>query len=444
MKKLSVLLILLISSVVIGQELKGKINNFKEGTNFSLRNLGERTIKKIEVDTLGVFNTGKISISNGYYILRKNNEMMYVYLQKEDDINISFDASDFVNTITFSGKGAAINNYLIEKRRLFIDRKKETEKFYKVEENKYLEHIQNLNKEIKDILIDKKIEDSFVEKEIINLKYGYLLDLYNYENLQKFYFGKIVSPSENFLKPIQSIDFDNSDLYNSTPAYRALAGLKWKKDIEKAKDLDQMDFLFNRINTRDLKLDVLISFYYSISKTPKKSKEYYKLLKKYVTNTVFLKEAKKLYENVNKTKEGKKSPDFNFENIEGKVVSLTDFKGKYVFIDVWATWCMPCMQQIPYIKKLEEKYHDKNIVFLGISVDKKDKYSLWKETINSKNMKGIQLFADNSFQSKFIKSYSITSIPRFILINPEGKIVKSNMYKPSDERTEEFLNKLLK
>lgn len=444
MKKAGIILMLLISSVVLGQEIKGKIKNYKKGTSFSLRNLGNRTIKQIEVDTAGVFDSKKIDISDGYYILRKNNEMVYLYLKKNDDITISFEAKDLVNTIFFSGRGADINEYLITKRKLYIERKKETEKFYKGDENKYLEQIKALNSEVKDMLISKKIEDVFVRKEIENLKYDYLLDLYNYENLQKFYFGKIVTPSESYLKPLNVINYDDTDLYNTIPGYKSLASLKWKKSIEKSEDLDEMNILFSNIKTKSLKLDVLISFYYGISKTPEKSKEYYKLIKRYVTNREFLKEAKKSYENVNKTKEGKESPNFKFEDINGKIVELTDFKGNFVFIDVWATWCLPCMQQIPYIKKLEEKYDGKNIIFVGVSVDKKDKYKLWKETILSKKMKGIQLFSDNSFQSKFIEAFSISSIPRFILISPKGTILNPNMSKPSDERTDIFLNELLK
>ncbi|WP_422089854.1 TlpA family protein disulfide reductase [Tenacibaculum ovolyticum] len=444
MKKEGIILMLLISSVVLGQEIKGKIKNYEKETSFSLRNLGNRTIKQIDVDTTGVFDSGKIDISDGYYILRKNNEMVYLYLKKNDDVTISFDAKDLVNTISFSGRGANANEYLITKRKLYIESKKATEKFYKVDENQYLEQIKVLNNEVKDILISKKLEDVFFEKEKENLKYDYLLDLYNYENLQKFYFGKIVTPSENYLKPLNVVNYDDADLYNTIPGYKSLASLKWKKNIEKAKDIDEMNMLFNNIKTNALKLDVLISFYYGISKTPERSKEYYKLIRKYVTNPVFLKEAKKLYKNVNKTKEGEKSPSFKYENVNGKIVELTDFIGKYVFIDVWATWCLPCMQQIPYIKKLEEKYHGKNIVFIGVSVDKKDKYSLWKETILSKKMKGIQLFSDDSFQSKFIEAFSISSIPRFILISPEGIILNPNMSKPSDERTAEYLDELFK
>ena len=67
---------------------------------------------------------------------------------------------------------------------------------------------------------------------------------------------------------------------------------------------------------------------------------------------------------------GKPSPVFNnYENISGGTSSLSDFKGKYVYIDFWATWCAPCIAEIPYLKKLEKEYHNKNIAFVSISID---------------------------------------------------------------------------
>ncbi|APD07741.1 thioredoxin-like protein YneN [Flavobacteriaceae bacterium UJ101] len=142
--------------------------------------------------------------------------------------------------------------------------------------------------------------------------------------------------------------------------------------------------------------------------------------------------------------EGTVSPSFtNYENIDGSKTSLEDLKGKYVYIDVWATWCAPCKKEIPFLKELEEKYHGKNIEFVSISVDEAGSHDKWVKMVKEKELNGIQLYADNAFDSEFIKSYKINSIPRFILIDPEGKIVEANMYRPSNKKEiEKFFEEL--
>jgi thiol-disulfide isomerase/thioredoxin len=132
------------------------------------------------------------------------------------------------------------------------------------------------------------------------------------------------------------------------------------------------------------------------------------------------------------TKKGAPSPIFvNYENYKGVTTSLDDFKGKYVYIDVWATWCGPCRQQIPFLNELEEKYHGKNIEFVSISTDSPEQHETWKKMIAEKNMGGIQLFAGK--EQSFVRAYEISGIPRFILIDPAGNILDANAPRPSDQ-----------
>ncbi|WP_457615470.1 TlpA family protein disulfide reductase [Lutibacter sp.] len=140
---------------------------------------------------------------------------------------------------------------------------------------------------------------------------------------------------------------------------------------------------------------------------------------------------------------GNKSPVFvGYENIDGNKTSLEDLKGKYVYIDVWATWCAPCKAEIPYLKEMEKQFHGKNIEFVSISVDKKDDYEVWKKMVAEKELSGIQLFADNSWESDFIKDYGINAIPRFILIDPKGNIVDSDALRPSNPELKKMLEEL--
>jgi len=131
------------------------------------------------------------------------------------------------------------------------------------------------------------------------------------------------------------------------------------------------------------------------------------------------------------TSKGSTSPIFsNYENYKGGRNSLGDYKGKYVYIDVWATWCGPCKQQIPFLQKLEEKYHGKNIEFVSISIDQPGLKDNWRKMIADKKRGGVQLFANGD--QAFSSAYQISGIPRFILIDPHGNIVEANAPRPSD------------
>jgi thiol-disulfide isomerase/thioredoxin len=146
---------------------------------------------------------------------------------------------------------------------------------------------------------------------------------------------------------------------------------------------------------------------------------------------------------------GKLSPKFeNYVDFKGGKKSLDSFKGKYVYIDVWATWCGPCIQQIPYLQTLEKEYHNKNIEFVSISTDESRRNGgsweaaekKWRDFVTKKEMKGVQLWSGQDFS--FQQAYQITGIPRFILLDPEGKIVEANAPRPSDPNLKTLFSSL--
>ena len=150
-------------------------------------------------------------------------------------------------------------------------------------------------------------------------------------------------------------------------------------------------------------------------------------------------------------KKGTKSPTFeDYENYDGSKTSLKDLTGKYVYVDVWATWCGPCKAEIPFLKKVEEQYHDKNIQFVSISIDDDrshggswDKAKAdWKAMVKDKELGGMQLFAPNGWQSEFVEAYKIQCIPRFLLIGPDGTIVNPDAPRPSSIKLIELFDSL--
>ena len=135
---------------------------------------------------------------------------------------------------------------------------------------------------------------------------------------------------------------------------------------------------------------------------------------------------------------GRVSPDFKAVDIDGKEWTLRDFRGKYVYIDLWATWCGPCRREMPYLKQLEENFADAQITFLGISIDR-DKEK-WEEMMKGDSHTGVQLYLGN--ESSFLDAYRVESIPRFILVGKDGVIIDNNMTRPSEPQTAETLNAL--
>lgn len=143
------------------------------------------------------------------------------------------------------------------------------------------------------------------------------------------------------------------------------------------------------------------------------------------------------------TAAGKPAIDFTYPDRNGKQVSLSDFKGKVVVVDVWATWCTPCKAEIPHLKKLEKEFEGNNdIVFIGVSMDVAKDKEKWLKMLDDMQMVGVQLFADGF--SKIAKDYGITAIPRFMVFDKKGNIVSTNSPRPSNPELKALLLKELK
>jgi peroxiredoxin len=123
--------------------------------------------------------------------------------------------------------------------------------------------------------------------------------------------------------------------------------------------------------------------------------------------------------------EGKPFPDFDEKDLDGKPLSVGNYKGKLVLIDFWATWCGPCVAELPNVLKTYEKYHGKGLEIIGISLDKdKDKLSKF---IAEKNMTWQQYFDGQGWQSKLAAKYGVNSIPATYLLDKEGIIIAKNL-----------------
>ena len=161
------------------------------------------------------------------------------------------------------------------------------------------------------------------------------------------------------------------------------------------------------------------------------------------TNEKDKKEFTLKYNKVKKLAKGAPAPKFNYTNHGGGTTSMEDLKGSYAYLDIWATWCGPCIGEIPYLKDLEEKYRKFNIHFVSISIDPIDDLIKWRNFVDKKNLGGIQLYANGDWKSSIITDYAIEGIPRFILIDPDGNIVSADVIRPSNPELITLLDELI-
>lgn len=143
-------------------------------------------------------------------------------------------------------------------------------------------------------------------------------------------------------------------------------------------------------------------------------------------------------QNKGNLKIGEKAPDFTLPKANGEMFSLSDYRGQYVLIDFWASWCAPCRKENPNVVKNYKQFKDQNFTVFGVSIDE-DK-AAWLKAVKDDQLTWEQVIDTDGWQSKAARLYNVSSIPSNFLVDPEGNIIATNLRGSELERE---LNRLI-
>ena len=124
---------------------------------------------------------------------------------------------------------------------------------------------------------------------------------------------------------------------------------------------------------------------------------------------------------------GAQAPNFSQKTPDGKTVSLADYRGKYVLVDFWASWCGTCRQENPAVVKAYEAYKGRNFDIVGVSLDDENGRAKWLKAIQDDHLPWTQVSDLRGWQNAVAQTYHVRAVPQNFLIDPSGKIVAANL-----------------
>jgi thiol-disulfide isomerase/thioredoxin len=408
----------------------------------------------------GFFSFGRVPFTYNFDITLVNGKdsslsvesadfrMVYLWLEPGDSLTMNLDVEKIAETLKFSGTGAVNNEFVnLEENEFGSYKHKYLENYYNItyrEPNDFKRVTDKLRQEKLSYISDYTVSHQLSPTLVTVYKSEYVTGavtskIYYPGGHAGFNHGKeAVLPADYFLF-LDSVQTEDHIGDKGIGYYYFLnAYLHKKQDIASTGTPDKEDFY--QFVKSQLPGPLAYEFMaYALARDFRKG--LYEEFGAQCPYPDIAQLVKKKYEHLEGMLEGNPAPDFTLRDVNGKMVSLKDLRGKYVYIDFWATWCGPCIKEIPSLKIIEKEYHRKNIHFVSISYDKASDHSKWKTYVIDNQLTGIQLIADESMHALYNKTFNIDLIPRFILLDPEGKITSGNAPRPSSPKLRELLDK---
>lgn len=377
--------------------------------------------------------------------------MVWLYLEPGDSLQITADANAIESTLSFSGSGARNNEFVNQEEFRFNDYKSKFLRnyYYKT----FLGPAEYQTKTMTLLLEKQNFLNQFDSEDQLST---FLKEVYQNDYLAETWASWIYYPDSH-------AGF-NQGVYPEVPDQY----WSFLDEIEPAQDLTQLGagylsflnaWLSKRYELRNPSGENPVDLYsYMLESLPGESGYQllaYKLQRDFNAGLYgyfgpdcpypdLAARVKSKYQHLEAMFKGSVVPAVPLYTAEDELISLMDFRGKYLYLDFWATWCKPCIQEFPYLDAIKQQFADRNIVFIGVSVDREEDLQTWKNYVSENNLTGIQVHARRDGYEPLKKAWNIRSIPRFVIISPEGLMHEANSLRPSDPNLSGYLDELLK
>lgn len=398
------------------------------------------------------FEMPKASVASFSY----GRESSTLYLHPGDSLHLTLDTKMFDESISYSGENAKYNNFLAQKY-LLEERMNAGTPPYKMELDSMMAHYNaqndSLNALQQEVLGKQIASEAFAQYWEAEKKFAPLLAKLRYPMMYNYYNKAKIEVPEDYYSMLEGINWnDEGNLAN--PTFTDVLDTYINNSIkdELSESITTNEYLQIRYQWIEKNLTGKVQSFI-LAKAAIESiniegiggeSDWYGMYKASHAGSSYLDDVTAVYNKWKPLAKGLPAPEFKYLNPEGEEVALSDFAGKVVYVDLWATWCRPCRAEFPYAKKLKEKFKDESdLVFLYISID--DNKEAWEKMLEEDKefASSVHVHAEGAWKSTVAKDYLVNSIPRYLMIDRNGNIANANAPRPSSKKTEDVLKELL-
>lgn len=453
--------ILLLSSCQTGEEarsfqLSGALENPLIG---SVTLSGGEILEKAQLEN-GQFHLTVNAEEAGYFTLWHDRQRVHLFLRPGDDLRLEADAKNWEGSLTFEGGGAAENIFLQEQRRRkagLYEAQGSFQEMTKMEEATFRRKLKGLYGKLFEAL--QQFEDThsgdaddFAQLEKLSLELERATRLLKYPEAHAYFSGQgAYTPGAGYYNFLNELDWDKAEVLK-LPVFDDFlpAWLDYQVAIRRSGGRSINDWLEVRLDMIEDEIsDADVRDYAYLTTAGKAMEtdgihldpELVEGAARSIESEIFRKELERQYAKWAPLAAGQPAPAFTYKNLEGEKVSLTDLRGRYLYVDVWATWCAPCLRELPFLEAYQKQYENsERMAFVSVSIDERPEQ--WRRFVTEKELKGIQLLADKGWSSQICLDYQISELPRFLLIDPEGRLIDADAPRPSSAELAGMLERL--